>query len=137
MASNDRRLFIKFGAQYFLFLRDTPELTSDEVHAFMNAQLGIDVPLHVPNAVAFDMWRATMELRGYKNAFVKDRDDEIRAKAAKLIERSKFLEEHKLIPMGDGTYKTLAELRMEAPNVPAGELLRAHEARLRAELKKL
>jgi hypothetical protein len=139
MASKDRRHFIEFGKTYFLYLRETPNLDSDAVHGFMNIMTGLDVGLNEPNAVAFDKWRKAMQARGFKDAWgvSEDRAQQVKDRAAVMLADEKKRAESKEITLSDGTKTTLAKLALEAPNVPAGELLRQHEKRMEEALRKL
>jgi hypothetical protein len=123
MASKDRRHFIPFGSKYFLWMRDKA-VTSDQVHGFMNELTGLSVSLDAPNGVAFDQWRQKMRDLGYEDAWKisEERELAVRAAAAKML-----AEEAKRIAAMDAK---LADLRIEAPDKPAGELLREYEKRL-------
>lgn len=133
MSSLDRRAFLPFAGQYFLRLRE-PGLTSDDVHAFMNETLGMGVPLDARNAVAFDLWRKAMQKQGYRDAWgvSEARAEAVKTRAAELMAEEKSRQESGHITLSDGSRVTLANLAKEAPDVPAGELLRQAEKRQKA-----
>jgi hypothetical protein len=113
MASNDRRLFAPFLSKWF------PELakaSSEELHFFLDKVTGIETPLDMPNAVAFDRWREKLAGIGYPAFQYSDADiAAIKAKADAML----AAEQARAASMS----KTLVELAKEAPNWPVADVL--------------
>ena len=105
----DRRLILPMMKAHFQSLDD--KITSDDLHGFLNAQTGLEVPLDEQNGSAFDQWRKALArvgvpVWGYTTqqiADVKIRGEAIKVKEAKRIEDQKAL---------------LIELAKEAPGTP-------------------
>ena len=60
--SRDRRAIVP------LLIGQFPELgnlSSDDVHGFLNAATGLAVPSDAPNGTAFDDWRKALAAKGY------------------------------------------------------------------------
>ena len=58
----DRREILPMMKAHFQSLDDN--ITSDDLHGFLNAQTGLDVPLSEPNGSAFDKWRMKLAETG-------------------------------------------------------------------------
>lgn len=58
----DRREILPMMKAHFQSLDD--KITSDDLHGFLNAQTGLDVPLSEPNGSAFDKWRMKLAETG-------------------------------------------------------------------------
>lgn len=58
----DRRDILPILKEHFPSLPD--DISSDDLHGFLNAQTGLDVPLDEENATAFDKWRQALALTG-------------------------------------------------------------------------
>ena len=117
--NTDRRDFRAFLVPWF------PELAkagSEEVHYFLDRVTGLETPLDMPNAQAFDRWREKLAGIGYP-AFRYTASDiaAFKAKAATMLEA----EERRAASLG----KTLVELAKEAPNWTAAEVLASTKAR--------
>lgn len=116
MASYDRRDIAGLLEQHFPKM--ARHATSDEWHAFLNAKTGLDIPLDEPNGTAFDKWR--MALAEMYNLPVwgvtKERAAEIKAAGERMV-----IAEQK---RGKALPGLLNELRKEAPNVKATDLLK-------------
>lgn len=58
----DRREILGLMKGYFQSLPD--DVSSDDLHGFLNAMTGLDVPLDEPNGSAFDKWRQKLAEQG-------------------------------------------------------------------------
>jgi hypothetical protein len=114
MLKNDRREIKRLLLAHF----PTMELaTSDEWHGFLNSQTGLDLPLDMPNAIAFDKWREALSAGGLPVwGITPERIAAVATKGAAL-------------KAAEQTRKTneaaaLAAARLEAPDVSARDLLK-------------
>jgi len=90
--------------------------TSDDWNAFLDKATGLETPLDMSNAQAFDRWRQALAKQGYPVFKYSDQDlAEKKAKAAAMLQA----EETRAASMG----KTLSKLAKEAPNWTAAEVL--------------
>lgn len=83
----DRRGIVPLLLPHFPILE---ELSSDDVHGFLNAQTGSNVAMNEDNASAFDTWRRALASQGYEGvwdltpaqeAAIRQRGDELKALA--------------------------------------------------------
>ena len=94
----DRREILPMMKAHFQSLDDN--ITSDDLHGFLNAQTGLDVPLSEPNGSAFDKWRQALSAVGVpvwgytteqvqdiktRGAALKVKEDERKAAQAALL----------------------------------------------------
>lgn len=114
MLKNDRREIKRLLLKHF----PTMELaTSEEWHGLLNAQTGLDLPLDMPNAVAFDKWREALASNGLPVwGIPPEKIEAIAAKGAEL----KAAEETRKVQAA----AVLAAAKMEAPDVSARDLLK-------------
>ncbi len=113
MASNDRRLIAPFLAKWF---PDLAKAGSNDLHFFLDKVTGLETPLSMPNAQAFDRWREKLAAIGYPAFKYTDADIEaLKAKADAMLSA----EQARAASMS----KTLVELAKEAPNWTAAEVL--------------
>jgi hypothetical protein len=111
--NTDRRDFAKFALKWFPTLEDA---TSDEWHFFLDKVTGLDTPLEMPNASAFDRWRQALAAQGYP-AFPYTATDVAAAKAKATAMLAD--EERRAALIG----KSLEALAVEAPNWTVAEML--------------
>lgn len=105
----DRREILPMMREHFQSLDE--KITSDDLHGFLNAQTGLEVPLSDPNGSAFDKWRKALAetgvpVWGYTTEQVADIKTRGEALAVKEAERVAALP------------KLLEELAKEAPGAP-------------------
>lgn len=100
------------------FFPSMDKASSEEWHFFLDKVTGIETPLDMPNAQAFDRWREKLATLGYP-VFPYQAVDvaAMKAKAAKALEA----ENARAAKLGT----TLEQLAREAPKIPAIELLKA------------
>ena len=92
--------------------------TSEEWHFFLDRVVGIETPLDMPNAQAFDRWREGLSKLGYPVYPYHAADiAAIKAKADAALETEK----QRAAALG----KTLVDLANEAPNWPVTDMLKA------------
>jgi hypothetical protein len=111
--NTDRRDFAKFALKWFPTLEDA---SSDDWHFFLDKVTGIDTPLEMPNASAFDRWRQALAAQGYP-AFPYTATDVAAAKAKATAMLAD--EERRAALIG----KSLEALAVEAPNWTVEEML--------------
>jgi hypothetical protein len=58
----DRRQILPMMRAHFQSLDEN--ITSDDLHGFLNAQTGLDIPLNETNGIAFDAWRQALAAVG-------------------------------------------------------------------------
>ena len=111
----DRRDILSLVGPYFPSL--APDISSDDLHGFLDAVTGLETPLDEPNATAFDRWRQALATQGLPVwGYSQARIDEIKSKGAEL----KAMEEKRVAELPG----VLAELAKKAPEVSAAELLK-------------
>jgi hypothetical protein len=111
--NTDRRDIAPFALKWFPTLEDA---TSDDWHFFLDKVTGIDTPLDMPNASAFDRWRQALAAQGYP-AYPYTATDVAAAKAK--AEAMLADEERRAALVG----KSLEALAVEAPNWTVEEML--------------
>jgi hypothetical protein len=117
MSSLDRRDISGLLLKYFPTLENA---TSDEWHGFLDKFTGLETPLDMPNANAFDRWRMALQDKGFPVfRITPERIAQIKAAAEKLLEA----EEKRAAALG----ATLTELAKAAPSWPSAELMAEHE----------
>ena len=90
--------------------------SSDDWHAFLNTQTGLDIAIDEPNASAFDKWRQALGEQGFPVwNLTADQAAAMKARGALL----KAAEDKR---QADLT-ATLAAMAVEAPSVSAAQLL--------------
>ena len=109
----DRRDIAALLLQWFPSME---KATSQDWHFFLDKMTGLETPLDMPNAQAFDRWRQALAEQGFP-AFPYS-DDVVAAMKAKA-DAALQAEQARAAALG----KTLADLAKEAPNWPASELL--------------
>lgn len=110
----DRREILRLIGPHFPAL--PTDISSDDLHGFLDVQTGLETPLDEPNATAFDRWRQALKAQGYPVWGVSpDRVAAIKTRVAELkLEEAKRLK---------GEDALLEKLRTEAPHVTAAELM--------------
>lgn len=104
----DRREILPLMRGHFQSLDE--KITSDELHGFLNAQTGLEVPLSEPNGSAFDKWRQALAAVGVPVwGYTTEQVLEIKTRGEAL--RVKEAERVAALP------KLLEELAKEAPGV--------------------
>lgn len=99
------------------FFPDMRGKTSTEWQAFLNAETGLQIALDEPNPSAFDAWRKALSEGGLPVWGVSpERQAQIDERAAKIAEAEAKRQA--------GEAARLAELRNEAPDVKAKDLLK-------------
>ena len=112
----DRRQILNLLRPHFPVIPD--DVTSDELHGWLNAQTGLDIAPYVPNAFAFDKWRQELAKQaipvwGYTQSML----DKIKADGLALKAH--------VDSFNASEAARLASLAKEAPLVTAAELLKA------------
>jgi hypothetical protein len=109
----DRRDFAPFALKWFPTLEDA---TSDDWHFFLDKVTGIDTPLDMPNASAFDRWRQALAAQGYPAyPYTATNVAGAKTKATAMLEA----EQRRAALSG----KSLEALAVEAPNWTVAEML--------------
>jgi hypothetical protein len=115
----DRRDFAPFLGKWF------PELLkagSNEIHYFLDKVTGLETPLDMPNAFAFDRWREKLAGIGYPAYQYTDADiAAFKTKADAML----AAEQARAASLS----KTLVELAKEAPNWPVADVLAKAKAK--------
>jgi hypothetical protein len=109
----DRKDIVPFFGEWFPQMR---KASSEEWNFFLDELTGVETPLTMPNAQAFDRWRMELAKQGYP-AFPYSQDDlqGMKAKASAALKA----EQDRAAAVG----KTLADLAKEAPNWPVSKML--------------
>ena len=99
------------------FFPDMVGKSSDEWNAFLNAETGLQIELDEPNPSAFDEWRKALAKGGLPVwGMSPQRKAQIDERAAKIAEAE--------VKRQTELSARLAELRAEAPDVKAKDLLK-------------
>lgn len=110
----DRRQILNLIHPHFPALSD--DVTSDELHGFLNAQTGLDIPPDEANSSAFDKWRQVLAEQGLPVwKYTQAQLDKIKADGLTL---KTHVDDFKASEAA-----RLAALAQEAPLVTAAQLL--------------
>lgn len=112
---HDRRQILPLVRPHFPVLPD--DISSDDVHGWLNAQTGLDVPLDEPNGSAFDKWRKVLATQGLPVW------NYTQAQLAKIASDGLALKTY--VDQFNETEKARLEaLAKEAPSISAADLLK-------------
>lgn len=111
--NRDRRIIAPFLSRWFPSLA---KASSDELHYFLDKVTGLETPLDMPNAEAFDRWREKLAGLGYP--VFKHSDSQVKAMKAKA-DKMLAAEQKRAASLG----KTLEALAKEAPNWPSADVM--------------
>lgn len=108
----DRRDIAPFLAKFFPTLE---KATSEEWHFFLDKVTGLETPLSLPNAEAFDRWREKLARLGYPVFQYTDADIAgMKTKADAMLKAEQA--------RAASLNKTLVDLAKEAPNWTVAEV---------------
>ena len=113
MINTDRRDIAKLLSQWFPTMANA---TSNEWHFFLDKMTGLNTPLDMPNAQAFDRWREALAAQGFPVfPYTDESVAAMKLKAEKLLKK----EQDRAAKLG----KTLADLAKEAPNWSVADMM--------------
>lgn len=79
----DRREILSMMREHFPLLHK--DISSDDLHGFLDAQTGLETPFDMPNASAFDRWRQALAGQGYQTwGYSESRAAEVKARGEEL-----------------------------------------------------
>lgn len=111
----DRRDILGLLQGHFQSLDE--DITSDDLHGFLDALTGLETPLDEPNSTAFDRWRQKLAETGIPVwGYTQEQINEVKRKGVEL----KAAEEKRVAELPE----KLKALAKEAPLVTAEELLK-------------